>query len=149
MAKKKPSDGQGTFEALRSKKAIPSEYYSGDKPNPNLRSFVEQKSTPYDRENDDYDIRAFNQAIETTKSAAIYNMHVYWSKKPHQAIRQYIRHYTKPGDIVLDPFCGSGGTAVSALLDGRKAIAIDRSPAATFIAKLAICVSQLSPLRNF
>jgi DNA modification methylase len=36
---------------------------------------------------------------------------------------------------VLDPFCGSGGTAVSALLDGRKAIAIDRSPAATFIAK--------------
>ena len=62
-------------------------------------------------------------------------MHVYWSKKPHQAIRQYIRHYTKPGDIVLDPFCGSGGTAVSALLDGRKAIAIDRSPAATFITK--------------
>jgi DNA modification methylase len=135
MAKKKPSDGQRTFEALRSKKAIPSEYYSGDKPNPNLRSFVEQKSTPYDPENDDYDILAFNQPIETTKATAIYNMHVYWSKKPHQAIRQYIRHYTKPGDIVLDPFCGSGGTAVSALLDGRKVIAIDRSPAATFITK--------------
>ena len=135
MAKKKPSDGQGTFEALRSMKAIPAGYYSGDKPNPNLRSFVEQKSTPYDPENDDYDIRAFNQPIETTKATAIYNMHVYWSKKPHQAIRQYIRHYTKPGDIVLDPFCGSGGTAVSALLDGRKAIAIDRSPAATFITK--------------
>ena len=62
-------------------------------------------------------------------------MHVYWSKKPHQAIRQYLRHYTKPGDIVLDPFCGSGGTALSALLEGRKAIAIDRSPAATFITK--------------
>jgi len=135
MAKRKLSDGQGTFEALRSKKAIPSGYYSGDKPNPNLRRFVEQKSTPYEPENDDYNIRAFNQPIETTKAAAIYNMHVYWSKKPHQAIRQYIRHYTKPGDIVLDPFCGSGGTAVSALLDGRKAIAIDRSPAATFITK--------------
>ncbi len=62
-------------------------------------------------------------------------MHVYWSKKPHQAIRQYISHYTKPGDIVLDPFCGSRGTALAALLDGRKAIAIDRSPAATFITK--------------
>jgi len=36
---------------------------------------------------------------------------------------------------VLDPFCGSGGTAVSALFDGRKAIAIDRSPAAIFITK--------------
>jgi hypothetical protein len=135
MAKKKPSGGQGTFEAIRSMKAIPAGYYSGDKPNLNLRSFVEQKSTPYDPENDEYNIRAFNQPIETTKAAAIYNMHVYWSKKPHQAIRQYIRHYTKPGDIVLDPFCGSGGTALSALLDGRKAIAIDRSPAATFIAK--------------
>jgi len=52
---------------------------------------------------------AFNQPIATTKATAIYNMHVYWSKKPHDAIQQYICHYTKPGDIVLDPFCGSGG----------------------------------------
>ena len=48
---------------------------------------------------------------------------------------QYIRHYTQPGDLVLDPFCGSGGTALAALMEGRKAIAIDRSPAATFITK--------------
>ncbi len=135
MSKKRNNSGQRTFDAFRSARAIPSGYYSGDKPNPNLRSFVAQKSTPYDPATDDYEVPAFNQPIETTKATAIYNMHVYWSKKPHQAIRQYIRHYTKPGDLVLDPFCGSGGTAVSALLDGRKAIAIDRSPAATFIAK--------------
>jgi hypothetical protein len=53
MAKKKPRGGQGTFAALRSMKAIPTDYDSGDKPNPDLRSFVEQKSTPYDPENDD------------------------------------------------------------------------------------------------
>ena len=76
-----------------------------------------------------------NKPIETTKATAIYNMHTYWSKKPHDAIRQYVRHYTKPGDLVLDPFCGSGGTALAALMDGCKAIAIDRSPAATFITK--------------
>src|SRR6202040_2504508 len=35
----------------------------------------------------------------------------------------------------LDSFCGSGGTALAALLEGRNAIAIDRSPAATFITK--------------
>lgn len=109
--------------------------YAGDKPNPDLRRFVQEHATPYDPETDAYDIPAFNQPIETTKATAIYNMHVYWSKKPHTAIRQYIRHYTQPGDIVLDPFCGSGGTALAALLDGRRAIAIDRSPAATFIAK--------------
>lgn len=116
---------------------MPEGYYSGDKPNPNLRAFVEAhiKEHPYDPERDDYDIPAFDKPIETTKATAIYNMHTYWSKKPHDAIRQYIRHYTKPGDLVLDPFCGSGGTALVALMEGRKAIAIDRSPAATFITK--------------
>lgn len=116
---------------------MPEGYYSGDQPNPNLRAFVEAhvKENPYDPTTDDYDIPAFDRPIETTKATAIYNMHTYWSKKPHDAIRQYILHYTQPGDLVLDPFCGSGGTALAALMEGRKAIAIDRSPAATFITK--------------
>ena len=62
-------------------------------------------------------------------------MHTYWSKKPHTAIIQYIKHYTKPGDLVLDPMCGSGSTALASLMELRKAIAIDLSPAATFITK--------------
>jgi len=135
MARRKPNPGQRTFQSLGSAPELPDGYYSGDKPNPNLRRFVEANATPYDPETDDYEVRAFNRPIETTKATAIYNMHVYWSKKPHTAIRQYIQHYTEPGEIVLDPFCGSGGTALAALLDGRKAIAIDRSPAATFITK--------------
>ena len=116
---------------------MPAGYYAGDQPNPNLRAFVEAHlaERPYDPEQDDYDVPAFNKPIETTKATAIYNMHTYWSKKPHDAIRQYIAHYTQPGDLVLDPFCGSGGTALAALMTGRKAIAIDRSPAATFITK--------------
>src|SRR5260370_40894682 len=116
---------------------MPVGYYSGDQPNPNLRAFVEAQiaEQPYDPEHDDYDVPAFNTPIETTKATAIYNMHTYWSKKPHDAIRQYIEHYTQPGDLVLDPFCGSGGTALAALMAGRKAVAIDRIPAATFITK--------------
>ena len=112
-------------------------YYSGDQPNPHLREFVEEhiQEKPYDAVTDSYDVPAFDKPIETTKATAIFNMHTYWSKKPHDAIRQYIRHYTEPGDLVLDPFCGSGGTAVTALIEGRNAIAIDRSPAATFITK--------------
>jgi len=119
---------------------MPEGYYSGDQPNPTLRAFVEQhlKEHPYDPEMDNYDVPVFDRSIgegEATKATAIYNMHTYWSKKPHGAIREYIRHYAKPGDLVLDPFCGSGGTALVALMEGRKAIAIDRSPAATFITK--------------
>ena len=63
-------------------------------------------------------------------------MHSYHQgKKPHDAIRQYIRHFSRPGELVLDPFCGSGGTALAAMLEGRTAIALDRSPAAVFIAR--------------
>lgn len=135
MAKKKMNLSQPALPGLTTQMRLPEESYSGDRPNPHLRHFIEKHGSGYDHERDTYDVRAFNQAISTTKATAVYNMHVYWSKKPHDAIRQYIRHYTKPDDIVLDPFCGSGGTALAALLEGRKAIAIDRSPAATFITK--------------
>jgi DNA modification methylase len=138
---KKQSDKAEQQEFFKPEKKnipkMPEGYYSGDKPNPNLKAFVEEhiKENPYDPETDDYNVPAFDKSIETTKATAIYNMHTYWSKKPHDAIRQYIHHYTKEEDLVLDPFCGSGGTALAALMEGRKAIAIDRSPAATFITK--------------
>jgi len=113
---------------------MPEGYYSSGL-NSNLRQFVEEHATPYDPKTDVYHVPPFDQPITTTKATAIYNMHTYWSKKPHDAIRQYIRHYTQPGDLVLDPFCGSGSTALAALMEGRAAIAIDLSPAATFITK--------------
>ena len=136
MAKKKDTQTQELFTQPAVPK-MPEGYYSGDKPNPNLRAFVEQhlRENPYNSANDDYNVVAFDKPIETTKATAIYNMHTYWSKKPHDAIRQYIRHYTQAGDLVLDSFSGSGGTALAALMEGRKAVAIDRSPAATFITK--------------
>ena len=152
MAKKHNSRVKNLFQAAVPQ--MPEGYYSGDKPNPNLRAFVEEHLWEQVRQGamvaqelpdgtfhfslspfDSYNVPAFDQPIETTKATAIYNMHTYWSKKPHDAIRRYIRHYTQPGDLVLDPMCGSGGTALAALMEGRKAIAIDRSPAATFITK--------------
>lgn len=128
----------GLFGGVAAK--LPDGYYNGDNSNPTLRDFVEEhlRENPYDPATDKYDVPAFNKPIDTTKATAIYNMHTYWSKKPHDAIRQYIRHYTEPGDLVLDPFCGSGGTALAALMEGRKAIAIDRSPAATFITAASV-----------
>lgn len=104
-------------------------------PNPDLGRFVEEHGTPYDPVDDDYDAPPFDKPITSTKATAIYNMHTYQSKKPHGAIQEYIRHYTRVGDLVLDPLCGSGGTVLAALMEGRKAVAIDLSPAATFITK--------------
>ena len=124
--------------------------YSGDKLNPHLREFIEThvRERPYDPESDCYNVSAFDKPITTTKATAIYNMHTYWSKKPHTAITEYIRHYTKPGDLVLDPMCGSGGTALAALMEGRKAVAIDCSPAATFITKNYCSPADVSDLKD-
>lgn len=74
-----------------------------------------------------------NHAIVAKTHTSMYLMHKYWARKPHNVVREYIEHYSEPGDIVLDPFCGSGVTATEALKTGRKAIAIDLDPISTFI----------------
>ena len=112
--------------------------YSGDNPNPSLRSFVmaHMQSRPFDPDTDDYRPQEFTSPIITTKTSPVYSMHSYHlGKKPHDALEAYINHYTSRGDLVLDPFCGSGSTSLAALVQGRKAVAIDASPAATFITR--------------
>ncbi|MFX0581104.1 TRM11 family SAM-dependent methyltransferase [Nocardia nepalensis] len=39
-----------------------------------------------------------------------------------------IAHYTKPGDLVLDPMCGIGTTLIEALHQGRRAIGVEYEP---------------------
>jgi DNA modification methylase len=68
----------------------------------------------------------------------IYSMHKYWGKKPHNIVRSFIECYTKEGQIVMDPFCGSGVTTIESLLAKRKAIAIDLNPVATFITRATL-----------
>lgn len=118
--------------------------YSGDKPNPHLRSFVEEHLRNRIGSNlTRYSVKEFTYPIETTKTSAIYSLHPYHlGKKPHDAVTQYIQHYTRAGDLVLDPFCGSGSTAVAALAAGRHAAAIDASPAATFISRFYLTASD-------
>ena len=40
------------------------------------------------------------------KKDALHKAHSYHTKAPHLAIVPSILHYTEPGDIVLDSFCG-------------------------------------------
>lgn len=133
MAKKYDPQAGSLFKKEVPK--MPEGYYSGDKPNPNLQTFVERhvKERPYDSETDDYEIPPMTDELQVERSEPVYEMHSYWSKKPPSAIDTYIKHYSAVGDVVLDPFCGSGTTMVSALRLGRNAIGIDLSPAATFI----------------
>jgi adenine-specific DNA-methyltransferase len=50
------------------------------------------------------------------------------TEKPLMSIMQLIQAFSHPGDIVLDPFVGSGTTAVAAKKLGRRYIGIDIEP---------------------
>jgi len=81
-------------------------------------------------------IEHINYALVAKTHPPMYLMHKYWARKPHNVVAEYISHYSKKGDIVLDPFAGSGVTAIEAIKLGRKAIAIDLDPMATFITRM-------------
>lgn len=112
-------------------------------PNPFINSFIEENGKKYDEDSDDYKCEPFSEDVEENKHDLIYNIHGYHTKVPPKAIKTLIEHYTKPGDIVFDGFCGSGMTGVAAQLcseregDGkaRRAIISDVSPYAAFIAE--------------
>lgn len=75
-----------------------------------------------------------DRLVSGARNTAFYNAHSYHTKVPPEAISPFIKHFTKPGAVVLDPFCGSGMTGVSAALCGRRAILNDLSPAAVHLA---------------
>lgn len=50
----------------------------------------------------------------------VYMAHAYLTKVPVPAIVPFIEKYSQPGDVVLDPFAGSGMTGVAAAICGRK-----------------------------
>lgn len=130
-------------------------------PNPFLADWLEQ-TAPAQRQAPEgpYAREPFAVDVSVGKTDALYRAHGYHTKVPHLAIVPSLLHYTEPGDVVLDGFCGSGMTGVAAqwcgtapesyrrLLEAewraegrgaprwgaRRAIMNDLSPAATFIA---------------
>lgn len=103
-------------------------------PNPHIVDFIRQYGTPYEEATDDYHREPFISDVSEGKNDPIYNAHTYHTKVPFRAIIPFVEHYTKPGDIVLDGFCGTGMTGIAAQFIGREAILGDLSPIASFIA---------------
>jgi DNA modification methylase/DNA-directed RNA polymerase subunit RPC12/RpoP len=123
-------------------------------PNPYLHSFI-RSITQNNQEKNFKKIKALSADVVSVRSGPVYDAHSYATKVPPEAIAQYILHYTNPGDLVLDFFCGTGTTGVAAQMcssppkrlkaaveeSGREvnwgtrfSILSDLSPMATFIA---------------
>jgi hypothetical protein len=73
-------------------------------------------------------------ADERQRWARHYGVHPYFTRRSATVVRAYLGRYTQPGDVVLDPFGGSGVTAIEAFLMGRIGIQNDLNPFANFIA---------------
>jgi hypothetical protein len=90
-------------------------------PNPFIADFIKQYGKPYDPSKP-YSREPFAADVSEGKNDPIYNAHSYHTKVPHKAIMRYILHYTEPGDVVFDGFCGTGMTGVAAQMCGDKAV---------------------------
>lgn len=89
-------------------------------PNPFIEDFIKYYGKAYDPQSSNYHREPFAADVSEGKNDPIYNAHSYHTKVPHKAIMRYILHYTEPGDIVFDGFCGTGMTGVAAQLCGDR-----------------------------
>ena len=84
------------------------------------------------------------------EDARHYGVHPYFTRRPANVVRAYIQRYSEEGDVVLDPFGGTGVTAIEAFVLGRHAIHNDLNPFANFIARniADTTLASTAPLRQ-
>jgi DNA modification methylase len=83
--------------------------------------------------------------LRVPRTDRIYNAHAYLTKVPIGAIRPFIHEFTKPGEVVVDPFAGSGMTGIAAAMEGRQARLSDISVLGQHIARGYL--TEVSPSR--
>jgi DNA modification methylase/transcription elongation factor Elf1 len=122
-------------------------------PNPMIKGFLDENGSLYSEENDTYSKEPFSADVSEGKTDPIYMAHAYHTKVPYKAILKYILHYTNPGDVVLDGFCGSGMTGIAAQMCGQlseeEKAAITRDIKNVEFGSRKAILSDLSPIASF
>ena len=75
-----------------------------------------------------------------------HNVHRYSGKFIPQIAERAISLLTQPGELVIDPYCGSGTTLLEAALLGRRAVGIDLNPLAVLVARVKTTPIETRPL---
>lgn len=120
-------------------------------PNPFLEDFIRENAAPY--KEGDYHREPFAADVSEGKSDPVYMAHNYHTKVPYRAIMRYILHYTDPGDLVYDGFCGTGMTGVAAQMcaskdEALRQMMISEVPGARWGKRKAL-LNDLSPVAAF
>lgn len=75
---------------------------------------------------------------EEAARAHVHGFHSYPARMHPLTARRLVEGLSRPGDVVLDPFCGSGTVLVEAILAGRAAVGVDANPLAVLLARLKV-----------
>lgn len=114
------------------------------------KSFVYEQTADYAKAKSgfDYVTRPLLEEIPVKKQQAKrhFGVHGYFTKQAWNVVAEYIKNFSKPGDLILDPFGGSGVTAIESLMNNRKAISIDINPMAVFLVQSLIAPVKESKL---
>jgi len=78
----------------------------------------------------------FHNVPEHQRTKHVHRLHPYLGKFIPQLVEWFLSRYFKPGDVILDPFMGSGTTLVQANEMEMHSIGIDISPFNCLIAKV-------------
>ena len=129
-------------------------------PNPWLNDFIaewEEEKKDLEKQGlrkTDFEVtEPYAADVSEGKNNPIYSAHTYFTKVPHAAIMRFIFHYTQPGDIVFDGFCGTGMTGIASNFcddnNSEESLKIKKdSPLIEFGKRNSIC-SDISPFGTF
>jgi len=109
---------------------------------------MEQSKLPeFDSENSAKLVDDWTFAKEDTKYMT-HGLHSYPARMIPQVARKLILRYSKEGETVWDPFCGSGSALVESMLTNRASIGTDLNPFAVFLSKVKTTPLELDVLRK-
>jgi DNA methylase len=77
-------------------------------------------------------------AAEELSRAHVHGFHSYPARMHPLTARRLVEGFSFPGEVVLDPFCGSGTVLVEARLAGRACVGVDANPLAVRLARLKL-----------
>lgn len=106
------------------------------------RLFVAGDSLRAKTYGDDYSIVAYNNLWRDTLPSSFAGENIYVVQTATKVIERCMLMTTDPGDLVLDPTCGSGTTAYVAEQWGRRWITIDTSRVAIALARTRLMAAK-------
>jgi len=92
---------------------------------------------------------AFEAAATESPDTLTHNIHGYPARMHPAIARTLIASLSRPGDQLLDPFCGSGTTMVEARVAGMLAAGVDLNPLGLRVAEIKTQIRSLDSRERF